>query len=313
MNNVRGSRPITLSFCREKILYFADKNAELEANDSYRLSTRLNRPLNSAFHMQKPLVCVTLRGRTVEEMCNDAPKAVELGADIVEVRLDFLWTSEEKTTSIEKTEEGEKESIEVIVKQLELADIDVEDSIATISSSIEAPLLITCRPQSQGGHYPGSEEDRISVLEAAIASSPSWIDLEIDIEPSKREDLVKLAGNETRVIASLHSLEMPPSVSEISQDVMDAQDMGDLVKACYRTNDRKDALRIFESALKLKSSEARYSLMGLGPGGDWSRIHAPALGQELVFATTESGWHLAQQGKINASDLRIAWEVLEYS
>ena len=263
--------------------------------------------------MQKPLVCVTLRGRTVEEMCKDAPKALELGADIVEVRLDLLWTSEEKTTAIEKTEDGEKEIIGVLVNHLELDAIDVGDSITTLSSSIEAPLLITCRPQSHGGHYPGSEEDRISVLEAAIASKPSWIDLEIDIEHSKREDLVKLAGNETRVIASLHSLEMPPSVSEISQDVLDAQDMGDLVKACYNTKDRKDALRIFESALKLKSSDANYSLMGLGPGGDWSRIHAPALGQSLVFATTESGWHLAQQGKINASDLRIAWEVLEYS
>ena len=263
--------------------------------------------------MQKPLVCVTLRGRTVEDMCNDAPKAVELGADIVEARLDFLWTSEEKTTLTEKTGDGEKETIEVIVNHLELDAINVEDSITSLSSSIEAPLLITCRPQSHGGHYPGSEEDRISVLEAAIASKPSWIDLEIDIEPSKRKDLVKLAGKGTRVIASLHSLEIPPSVSEISQDVVDAQGMGDLVKACYNTKDRKDALRIFESALKLKSSDANYSLMGLGPGGDWSRIHAPALGQTLVFATTESGWHLAQQGKINASDLRIAWDVLEYS
>jgi len=262
--------------------------------------------------MQKPLVCVTLRGRTVEEMCNDAPKAVKLGADIVEVRLDFLWTSVEKMTS-SGTDEGGNESIEVIVNHLELDAIDVEDSITTISSSIEAPILITCRPQSQGGHYPGSEEDRVSVLEAAIASNPSWVDLEIDIESSKREDLVKLAGKGTRVIASLHSLEATPSISEITQDVMDAQDMGDMVKACYHTKGRKDALRIFESALKLKSSDANYSLMGLGPGGDWSRIHAPALGQGLVFATTESGWHLSQQGKINASDLRIAWEVLEYS
>jgi 3-dehydroquinate dehydratase type I len=262
--------------------------------------------------MQKPLVCVTLRGRTVEEMCKDAPKAVELGADIVEARLDLLWTSEEKTTSTEKNGDREKDSFEVIVKHLELEDIDVGDSITTLSSSIEAPLLITCRSQSQGGHYPGSEEDRISVLESAIASKPSWIDLEIDIEPSKREDLVKLAGKETRVIASLHSLEMLPSASEISQDVIDAQGMGDLVKACYATKDRKEALRIFESALKLKSSDVNYSLMGLGPGGDWSRIHAPVLGQTLVFATTESGWHLAQQGRINASDLRIAWEVLDY-
>ena len=90
--------------------------------------------------MQKPLVCVTLRGRTVEEMCKDAPKALELGADIVEVRLDFLWTSEEKITSIEKNEDGEKESIEVLVNHLELDAIDVGDSITTLSSSIEAPL-----------------------------------------------------------------------------------------------------------------------------------------------------------------------------
>ena len=262
--------------------------------------------------MQKPLVCVTLRGRTVEEICNDAPKAVKLGADIVEVRLDLLWTFEEKNTFTEKTEDGEKESIEFNVVQLELDAIDVEDSIKTISSSIEAPLLMTCRPQRQGGNYPGSEDDRISVLEAAIATKPSWIDLEIDIEPSKREDLVKLAGKSTRVIASLHSLESVPSVSEITQDVADAKEMGDMVKACYYTKDRKDALRIFESALQLKSSDVNYSLMGVGPGGDWSRIHAPALGQEIVFATTESGWHLAQQGRINASDLRIAWEVMEY-
>ena len=173
--------------------------------------------------------------------------------------------------------------------------------------------MFTCRPQRQGGHYPGSEEDRLSVLEAAIESQPNWIDIEVDIDPSKREELVKLAGKETRVIASIHSLEGVPSASEITQDVLDSQGMGDLVKACYFTNDRKESLRIFESALQLKSSDANYSLMGLGPGGDWSRIHAPALGQELVFATTESGWHLAQQGKINASDLRIAWEVMEYS
>ena len=83
--------------------------------------------------MQKPLVCVTLRGRTVEEMCNDAPKAVKLGADIVEVRLDHLWTSIEKMTS-SGVDEGGKERTEVIVNPLELDAIDVQDSITTISS-----------------------------------------------------------------------------------------------------------------------------------------------------------------------------------
>ena len=115
------------------------------------------------------------------------------------------------------------------------------------------------------------------------------------------------------MIASFHSLEGVPSTSEITKDISEAQELGDIVKACYSTSDRKDALRIFESALELKSTDNRYCLMGLGPGGDWARIHAPVLGQGLVFATTESGWHLAQQGRINASDLRMAWEVMEYS
>jgi len=53
--------------------------------------------------------------------------------------------------------------------------------------------------------------------------------------------------------------------------------------------------------------------MGLGPGGDWSRIHAPLLGQFMVYSTTESGWHLAQEGRINASDLKTAWGLLEYA
>jgi len=246
-------------------------------------------------------------------MANDVPRAIEMGADIVEARLDILWTTEERTPIKMKTDDGEIDAFENIVKTLDLDAIDVDKAIKTISSTVEIPLLMTCRTQAQGGSYPGSEEERLSVLKAAIASKPSWIDLEVDIPPSTREDLVRLAGKDTRIIASLHSLDKVPSVSEIFQDVIDAQGKGDLVKACYSTKDRRDALRIFESALQLKTSDVNFSLMGIGPGGDWARIHAPALGQKIVFATTESGWHLAQQGRINASDLRIAWEVLEYS
>ena len=250
----------------------------------------------------------------MKEISNDAPKAEEMGADMVEVRLDLLWTTEEKISKFKKSENGEIEEIEVIVNQLELEEVEIKEAIKAISSAVESPLMFTCRPQRQGGVFPGTDEQRFSVLEAAIASKPSWIDLEVDIPTLIRNDLVKLAGNGTQVIASLHSFEeVAPSVSAISQDVLDAKEMGNLVKACYSTKGRKDALRIFESALQLKDSEVNFSLMGLGPGGDWVRIHAPILGQDLVFATTESGWHLAQQGRINASDLRIAWEVLEYS
>ena len=53
--------------------------------------------------------------------------------------------------------------------------------------------------------------------------------------------------------------------------------------------------------------------MGLGSGGDWTRIHAPLLNQSLVYTTMENGWYLAQQGRINTSDLKTAWKLLEYN
>ena len=36
------------------------------------------------------------------------------------------------------------------------------------------------------------------------------------------------------------------------------------------------------------------------------------LGQAMVYATMEKGFHLSRQGRINASDLQTAWKLLEY-
>ena len=62
----------------------------------------------------------------------------------------------------------------------------------------------------------------------------------------------------------------------------------------------------------LKESERKTAIMGMGVGGDWTRIHAPLLNQDLVYSTMETGSHLSSQGRINASDLLIAWEMLNY-
>ena len=46
--------------------------------------------------MEHPLVCITLRGETAEQISRDAQEAKELGADMVEVRIDKLWLREER-------------------------------------------------------------------------------------------------------------------------------------------------------------------------------------------------------------------------
>ena len=249
-------------------------------------------------------------------MTRDAVVAKTSGADVVEARLDLLWTTEHRVEAKSSSDEGgngDSARIEVEVRQLDLDAVDLNSALSTIVEAVDLPLVMTCRPERQGGYYPGSEEQRIEALRAAIKCGPRWIDLESDIGKSTRDDLMGLTGDDTGVIASVHSIDGTPPPSLITQDIEDNQDLGDIIKACYATTNRTEGLRIFEAAWELRESGINTALMGLGPGGDWARIHAPLLGQFMVYTTTESGWHLSQQGRINASDLQTAWSLLGYA
>jgi len=269
--------------------------------------------------MPRPLVCVTLNGYTVDDILKDAAVATAAGADLVEVRLDMLWAREKEIDPTangaeNNSDDGQKSPKyvppEFISQPLE--SVDLEAALDSLKQGIDLPVVLTCRPERQGGHYPGDEAQRIEALSSAISSGASWVDLELDITAEAREPLVESAKGKTKVIASLHSDEGPPSASEIIQDVQDSSDMGDIVKLCYNTTGRGDGLRLFEASWDLRETDYVYTIMGSGWGGDWTRIHAPLLGQAVVYATMEKGFHLSRQGRINASDLQTAWKLLEY-
>tara|TARA_B100000029_G_scaffold413496_1_gene416523 strand:+ start:1529 stop:2353 length:825 start_codon:yes stop_codon:yes gene_type:complete len=269
--------------------------------------------------MPRPLVCVTLNGYTVDDILKDASVATAAGADLVEVRLDMLWAREKEinptANGAEENSDGDSNSPKYtppeIVSQ-PLGSVDLETALDSLKQGIDLPVVLTCRPKRQGGHYPGDETQRLEALSSAISSGVSWVDLELDITADARERLVEATKGKTKVIASLHSDEAPPSASEIIQDVQDSSDMGDIVKLCYNTSGRADGLRLFEASWDLRETDYDYTIMGSGWGGDWTRIHAPLLGQAVVYATMEKGFHLSRQGRINASDLQTAWKLLEY-
>ena len=59
-------------------------------------------------------------------------------------------------------------------------------------------MILTCRPERQGGYYPGDEESRIEVLRTAIKSEVSWVDLEVDISIKERDSLMEIAKGKHR-------------------------------------------------------------------------------------------------------------------
>jgi 3-dehydroquinate dehydratase type I len=268
--------------------------------------------------MSLPLVCVTLTGCTVDEMLKDAVRATAVGADIVEVRLDKLWVVEQKPEPVEPKNNDSKESrrttyVAPTYIPQPIDTVDLDSSLISFRTGIELPVILTCRPERQGGYYPGNEKERIAVLSKAIKSGVSWIDLETDIDVKERNKLVKLAGDNTKIIASNHYDESPNSPTDIVEEILESSDSGDIIKVVFNTNGKRDALRLFDVAWRTKDFESKLSIMGIGAGGDWTRIHAPLLKQDIVYTTMENGWHLAQQGRINTSDLKTAWQLLEYS
>jgi len=134
------------------------------------------------------------------------------------------------------------------------------------------------------------------------------------MEPKARASLLEAAkASGATVVASYHDMESTPSSDEIVEKLEANSDAGDIIKLCYHTRHHDDALSIFEAGWKLRNSSTSYSLMGQGIGGDWPRIHAPLLEQNMVFATLERGFSLADKGLVNVRDLMIAWGMLGHS
>ena len=264
--------------------------------------------------MADPKVCVSLDGTTVDEMIEEAARANLAGADMVEVRFDRLFLKKPDVT-ISEEEEGEvvETPPENQWETMDFSEVNIEDSISSLKEGVPLPVIFTVRPVSEGGFFPGVDSERLEVLQKAIDSGVSWIDLELSIEDKTRKDLMeKASSNGCKIIASKHDINGIPNASEIVAMVKDNQESGDIVKFSGSARNHADALQIVEAASELKGNGLSHSLMALNSGGDWARIHAPVLDQSLVYATLQNDFHLSERGLVNVRDLRDAWTLLEY-
>ena len=194
-----------------------------------------------------------------------------------------------------------------------MATIDVDASIQSLKESIPLPVIFTVRSSDEGGHYPGDEGQRHEILQKGIASGVNTVDLELSIDESVRSNLLEQASaGGVSVISSIHDVNTTPSAEELVGMVNEHAKEGEVFKFCGTVNDHQDALQIVEASYELKGSNHAFSMMALGNGGDWARLHAPVLGQSLVYATLRSEFKLSNKGLVNIRDLKNAWALMEY-
>jgi len=154
------------------------------------------------------------------------------------------------------------------------------------------PVILTLRAAYEGGKWSGREEDRLKILEKALADV-SAVDVEL-----KSALAGKLRGCGTQVIVSCHHFSGTPPLDELRIIAAHAFAQGDIAKISTMVNSPKD-LSVLEELLTEKHS-GPICVIGMGELGVKTRTEFPRRGSCLTYGYFESS---AAPGQLPAATL----------
>ena len=196
--------------------------------------------------MREPQLCVTVTGRTMEDLRRARDAAA--GADLVEVRLDG---------------------------------VDRPDAAGALEGRLR-PVIVTCRPLWEGGAFDGTEEDRRQILHDALAAGAEFVDVEM--RAAFAQELVRLRRGRG-VVLSLHSFgDCKPDVPETLRALLSTG--AEVVKLAYTARSLVDTLPLFEIGRHpdFRGNEQTRVLIAMGQPGASTRVLAARLGNRWTYA-----------------------------
>ena len=194
------------------------------------------------------IIC-SLTATSATEMRRDMFDAAAVGADAVELRLDYL---------------------QIPPGRQEIADLLADAPVETI---------VTCRPTAEGGKFTGPESDRLAILANAVRLGANWVDVEADVTPHYRP---APAG---RIILSRHDFKRcPPDLDAIAAR-LDGSEAA-INKIAFAAAGLQDALRAFDV---LRKCHKPTLVLAMGHAGVISRILAGKFGAFGTFAALAAG------------------------
>lgn len=146
--------------------------------------------------------------------------------------------------------------------------LDTMDSfdLPCIVRQSPCPLIITCRPPREGGHFAGSEAERLAILGQAMALECAYIDVEWD----SAETLLAGQRTRTKVIVSRHWFDhMPAQLVTLYEEMRGQADVVKLVGTAQRP---ADVLPVLDF---LRRASSPVIGLAMGEAGRISRLLAP--------------------------------------
>lgn len=224
--------------------------------------------------IKTPAVCGSILREDLDSMESGINRAVEIGADLIELRLDKL----------ENPQGWEKLLPEGV------------------------PTIVTNRTKKEGGHFGVEERDRIRFLLEAVEAGASSIDIELSTEEKLRNKVLRKARAEgTSTIISFHDFESVPSIRELMEKGRKMEKVGcDFGKIIGYSNNSQEALSMLDFLINSSENlEIPMIAFAMGKRGEFTRLASTLLGSPFTYASIEEK---TAPGQLSVGEVK---EVLE--
>jgi 3-dehydroquinate dehydratase / shikimate dehydrogenase len=147
-------------------------------------------------------------------------------------------------------------------------DTVADPNVAGALAGRRTPVIVTCRPPQEGGHFAGSEEERKRLLTEALALGAEYVDLEWR---AGFDDLIQQTGGR-RIVLSMH--DFTGVAADLPERVRAMCSTGaQVVKAAAKMNRLEDCLALLAIGQQA-GLDGGLVLAGLGPRGIATRVLA---------------------------------------
>jgi len=201
-------------------------------------------------HGTTPAIVATIGERVMES----ASRAVRLGADAIELRLDMM-------------DRGE----------------DLHEILSRLRDRFNIPIIITNRMAEEGGNWRGSEDERVNVLRSLL---PLADVVDIELRAPQRETVISEARRlEKTVIVSAHDFKRTPPPAELKRILEEEQAVGgDISKLAVTPQRPRDVLNLLEAGL---NASFPVCIIAMGDLGRHTRVIASLYGSRLTYASVD--------------------------
>lgn len=200
-----------------------------------------------------PAVCGAVIGKNLNEVRTGITSAVKQGADLVELRMDGLQNTE-----------GWEE--------LPLEDV---------------PIILTNRPNREGGSFKGEERKRVELLAKGIQRGVACVDIELSTPKKLRDSLVADAKDSgVTVLMSHHDFSTTPSTETLMRTVGNlVETKCDIAKLVTFAESPDHALRMLDFIIRARdTTDTPIIAFAMGEAGNITRLVSPIFGSPWIYA-----------------------------